>query len=69
MRLGAADCGKPTGPPRGIKAAAAVWITGAIGISFATSYWPLGFTVGAVTVAVMFAADRFPDPVREERMD
>jgi putative Mg2+ transporter-C (MgtC) family protein len=53
---------------RGIKAAA-VWITGAIGLAFATSYWPLGFTVGVVTVVVMFVADRFPDEVREERMD
>ena len=54
---------------RGVKAAAAVWITGAIGLAIGTSYWWLGVTVGAVTFAVMFAADSFPDPEREEKMD
>jgi putative Mg2+ transporter-C (MgtC) family protein len=51
---------------KGIKAAAAVWITGAIGLSVATSYWALGVTIGVATVLVMFVADSFPDPVREE---
>src|SRR5688572_1886168 len=50
----------------GIKAAAAIWITGALGLAVATSYWCLGITVGLVTVAVMFIADSFPDEVREE---
>jgi len=27
---------------KGIKAAAAIWITGALGLAIATSYWPLG---------------------------
>src|ERR671916_3053466 len=54
---------------KGIKAAAAIWITGALGLAIATSYWWLGITVGLVTVAVMFVADSFPDPVREEKQD
>ena len=54
---------------RGVKAAAAVWITGAIGLAIGTSYWWLGVTVGAVTFAVMFVADSFPDPEREEKLD
>jgi putative Mg2+ transporter-C (MgtC) family protein len=54
---------------RGIKAAAAVWITGAIGLAIGTSYWWLGLTVGAVTMVVLFVADLFPDPVREAKTE
>jgi putative Mg2+ transporter-C (MgtC) family protein len=54
---------------RGIKAAAAVWITGAIGLAIATSYWWLGVIVGVTTVLIMFVSDRFPDPVREEKQE
>jgi putative Mg2+ transporter-C (MgtC) family protein len=54
---------------KGIKAAAAVWITGAIGLAFATSYWQLGATVGMGTVIVMFISDRHPDRVREEKQE
>src|SRR4028119_1734300 len=54
---------------KGIKAAAALWITGAIGLAVATSYWWLGITVGLVTAAVMFVADSFPDEVREEKQE
>src|SRR5215211_4171307 len=54
---------------KGTKAAAAIWITGALGLAIATSYWWLGITVGVVTAAVMFIADRFPDEVREERQE
>jgi putative Mg2+ transporter-C (MgtC) family protein len=53
---------------KGVKAAAAVWITGAIGLAIGTSYWWLGITVGIVTFAVMFVADSFPDPEREEKL-
>ena len=35
---------------KGIKAAAAIWITGALGLAIATSYWWLGITVGLVTL-------------------
>src|SRR3954469_16298595 len=52
---------------KGIKAAAAVWITGAVGLSIATSNWLLGVMVGMVTSVVMFVADSFPDQVREEK--
>ncbi len=54
---------------KGIKAAAAIWITGAIGLAVATSYWWLGITVGLVTAAVMFVADSFPDEVREGKQE
>jgi putative Mg2+ transporter-C (MgtC) family protein len=54
---------------RGIKAAAAVWITGAIGLAIGTSYWWLGITVGVVTAVVMFVSDSFPDPVREMKQE
>ena len=54
---------------KGIKAAAAVWITGAIGLAIATSYWWLGIIVGLVTAIIMFIADSFPDPVREEKQE
>jgi len=54
---------------KGIKAAAAVWITGAVGLAIATSNWLLGVTVGLTTALVMFAADSFPDPVREEKQE
>ncbi len=51
---------------RGLKAAAAVWITGAIGLAIGTSYWWLGVTVGLLTALILFVADVFPDPIREE---
>jgi putative Mg2+ transporter-C (MgtC) family protein len=54
---------------KGIKAAAAIWITGALGLAIATSYWWLGVTVGLVTATIMFVADRFPDEVREEKQE
>jgi putative Mg2+ transporter-C (MgtC) family protein len=63
--LGGAVIFKSGTDVRGIKAAAAVWITGAIGLAIGTSYWWLGITVGLVTVLVLFVADRFPDPLRE----
>jgi putative Mg2+ transporter-C (MgtC) family protein len=48
---------------KGIKAAAAVWITGAIGLAIGTSYWLLGITVGITTALIMFVSDTFPDQV------
>src|SRR3712207_5849232 len=54
---------------KGIKAAAAVWITGAVGLAIGTSYWGLGIIVGLTTAIIMFVADRFPDPVREEKQE
>jgi putative Mg2+ transporter-C (MgtC) family protein len=46
-----------------------VWITGAIGLAIATSFWWLGITVGIVTTVVMFVADSLPDEVREQKQD
>ena len=45
---------------RGIKTAAAIWITGAIGLAIGTSLWWLGAIVGVVTAVVLFVADMFP---------
>ncbi len=54
---------------KGIKAAAAIWITGALGLAIATSYWPLGLVTGAITALILFVADSFPDEVREEKQE
>jgi len=54
---------------KGIKAAAAVWITGAIGLAVATSYWQLGAVVGIATAIIMFISDRYPDSVRQEKQE
>jgi putative Mg2+ transporter-C (MgtC) family protein len=67
--LGGAVIFKAGGDVHGIKAAASVWITGAIGLAVGTSYWWLGVTVGVVTIAVLYVSDSFPDPVREERRE
>ena len=67
--LGGAVIFKSGHDVRGVKAAAAVWITGAIGLAIGTSYWWLGITVGAVTFVVMFVADSFPDREREEKLE
>lgn len=45
---------------RGIKTAAAIWITGAIGLAVGTSLWWLGVIVGLTTAGVLFVADMFP---------
>jgi putative Mg2+ transporter-C (MgtC) family protein len=42
---------------RGIKTAAAIWITGAIGLSIGTWLWLLGVTVGIATALILFIAD------------
>ena len=67
--LGGAAIFKTGGDVHGIKAAASVWITGAIGLAVGTSYWWLGATVGLVTIVVLYVSDSFPDPVREERRE
>ena len=45
---------------RGIKTAAAIWITGAIGLAIGTSFYWLGLIVGLATVVILFIADMFP---------
>ncbi len=57
---------------RGIKTAAAVWITGAIGLAIGTALWWLGVTVGLTTALILFVADRViereePDVDQAER--
>jgi putative Mg2+ transporter-C (MgtC) family protein len=45
---------------RGIKTAAAIWITGSIGMAIATWFWWLGVIIGLLTAAILFVADLFP---------
>jgi putative Mg2+ transporter-C (MgtC) family protein len=45
---------------RGIKTAAAIWITGAIGLAIGTSFFWLGVIVGFATAIILFIADMFP---------
>jgi putative Mg2+ transporter-C (MgtC) family protein len=45
---------------RGIKTAAAIWITGAIGLAIGTSFYWLGLIVGLATAIILFVADMFP---------
>ena len=54
---------------KGIKAAAAIWITGAAGLSIATAYGLLGLTVGLVTAVILFIADGWPDEVRRRKQE
>ncbi len=58
--LGGAVIFKSGTDVRSIKAAAAVWITGAIGLAIGTSYWWLGITVGAVTAESYSSPTAFP---------
>ncbi len=67
--LGGAVIFKSGSGVRGIKAAAAVWITGAIGLAIGTSYWWLGVVVGLLTAFILFVADHFPDVEREEELN
>jgi len=67
--LGGAVIFKSGGDVHSIKAAASVWITGAIGLAIGTSYWWLGVTVGLVTMTVLYVSDSFPDRVQEERRE
>jgi putative Mg2+ transporter-C (MgtC) family protein len=65
--LGGAAIFKSGYDVRGIKAAASVWITGAVGLAIGTSYWWLGGTLGLVTVAILWISDSIPDTVRERK--
>ena len=67
--LGGAVIFKSGADVKGVKAAAAVWITGAIGMAIGTSFWWLGITVGTLTFLVMFVSDSFPDPEREQKLE
>jgi len=41
-----------------IKVAAAIWITGAVGLAIATEFWWLGVVTGIATVVILFITDR-----------
>lgn len=68
--LGGAVIFKTGSDVRGIKTAAAIWITGAVGLAIGTWYWALGLIVGLATAAILFVADqmspRRPDAKHEE---
>ncbi len=54
----------------GIKTAAAIWITGAIGLAIGTWFWWLGVIVALATALILAIADRLPDsPAREAQQD
>lgn len=54
----------------GIKTAAAIWITGAIGLAIGTWFWWLGVIVALATALILAIADRLPDsPAREAEQD
>ncbi len=50
---------------RGIKTAAAIWITGAVGLAIGTSLWWMGLIVGLATVIIVFLADYLPGERRQ----
>lgn len=56
---------------RGIKTAAAIWITGAVGLAIGTWFWWLGIIVGIATAIILFVADLIPreQPPEQERAD
>lgn len=49
----------------GIKTAAAIWITGAIGLAIGTWFWWLGTIVGLATAVILGIADRVQNSPRE----
>jgi putative Mg2+ transporter-C (MgtC) family protein len=55
--LGGAVIFKTGNDVRGIKTAAAIWITGAIGLAIGTWFWVLGIALGVATVLILFVAD------------
>jgi putative Mg2+ transporter-C (MgtC) family protein len=58
--LGGAVIFKTGTDVHGIKSAAAVWITGAIGLAIGTWFWWLGIVVGLATGVILFVADLIP---------
>jgi putative Mg2+ transporter-C (MgtC) family protein len=54
--LGGAVIFKTGNDVRGIKTAAAIWITGAIGLAIGTWFWGLGIIVGCATMLILLIA-------------
>lgn len=67
--LGGAVIFKSGTDVRGIKTAAAVWITGAVGMAIGTWFWGLGVVVGLATFAILLLADVTSPPEREAGQD
>jgi putative Mg2+ transporter-C (MgtC) family protein len=53
----------------GIKTAAAIWITGAIGLSIGTAFWWLGVVAGVGTAVILFVTSLFPNHNRQEEQE
>ncbi len=51
---------------RGIKTAAAVWITGAIGLAIGTAFWWLGVIAGVATALILFVTDMMGGEQRQQ---
>lgn len=47
---------------RGIKTAAAIWITGALGLAVGTGFWWLGLIVALAVAVILFISDITPGP-------
>ena len=62
--LGGAVIFKSGTDVRGIKTAAAIWITGAVGLSIGSWFWGLGVLVGIATAIILFIADLLPSANR-----
>jgi putative Mg2+ transporter-C (MgtC) family protein len=50
---------------RGIKTAAAIWITGAIGLAAGTGLWWLGLIAGVAVAIILFVADLTTPPQQQ----
>ncbi|CAN5494318.1 hypothetical protein BH10CHL1_BH10CHL1_28980 [soil metagenome] len=59
--LGGAVIFKTGTDVRGIKTAASIWITGAIGLAIGTWFWGLGVIVGCATALILLVADLIPE--------
>lgn len=55
--LGGAVIFKTGTTVQGIKTAAAIWITGAIGLAIGTWFWVLGVIVGLATALILYVTD------------
>jgi putative Mg2+ transporter-C (MgtC) family protein len=67
--LGGAVIFKTGNDVRGIKTAAAIWITGAIGLAIGTWFWGLGIALGAATVVILFITDHINAKMEQARRD
>ncbi len=45
---------------KGIKTAATIWITSAIGLAVGTGFWWFGAIVGVTTLGILYVTDLFP---------